>query len=98
MTPYIISASRREDIPAFKTDWLLERIKDGKVDMSTPYLDYEISFEKTKLIVFWTKNPRPLIDHLSEIPFKYYFHYTLNDYPEYELNVPSLNDRIQTFL
>ena len=31
MTPYIISASRREDIPSFKVDWLLERIQEGKV-------------------------------------------------------------------
>jgi hypothetical protein len=33
MTPYIISASRREDIPAFKVSWFLERIKEGKVEM-----------------------------------------------------------------
>lgn len=98
MTPYIISASRREDIPAFKADWLLERIKEGKVDMCNAYVNYEISFEKTKLMVFWTKNPRPLIEHLNKIPFKYYFQFTLNDYPEYELNIPSLDDRIKTFI
>lgn len=39
-----------------------------------------------------------VIEYLKEIPFKYYFHYTLNDYPEYELNVPPLTDRIQTFI
>lgn len=98
MTPYIISASRREDIPAWKVTWLLERIKEGKVEMSTPYLDYDISFEKTELFVFWTKNPRPLMNYLKEIPFKYYFQFTLNDYPEYELNIPPLEDRIQTFI
>lgn len=98
MTPYIISASRREDIPAFKTSWFLKCIKDGKVDMSNIYQDYEISFEKAKLIVFWTKNPKPLIPHLKDIPFKYYFQFTLNDYPEYELNVPSLEERIKTFI
>lgn len=69
MTPYIISASRREDITAFKTDWLLERIKEGKVEMCSSFAEYEISFEKTKLIVFWTKNPSPLIEHLSKIYF-----------------------------
>jgi len=98
MNPYIISASRREDIPAFRTQWLLDRIKDGYVDISGFYQDYRINFDKTKLIVFWTKNPQPLIEHLDKIPFKYYFQYTLNDYPEYELKVPPLQDRINTFI
>lgn len=71
MTPYIISASRREDIPAFKVSWFLERIKEGKVEMCNSYVEYEISFEKVQLIVFWTKNPRPLMKYLKEIPFKY---------------------------
>ena len=97
MTPYIISASRREDIPAFRTEWFLEKLKEGKVIMSSSFTDYEISFEKTKLIVFWTKNPQPLIEHLDKIPYKYYFHFSLNDYPEYELNIPSLEERIKTF-
>ena len=97
MTPYIISASRREDIPSFKVSWFLERLKEGKVVMSSSFTDYEISFEKTKLIVFWTKNPQPLMEHLNKIPYKYYFQFTLNDYPEYELNIPSLEKRIKTF-
>ena len=97
MIPYIISASRREDIPAFRSKWFLERLKKGKVDISGIYQNYEVSFEKAKLIVFWTKNPRPIIEHLHEIPFDYYFQFTLNDYPEYELNVPPLEKRIETF-
>jgi DNA repair photolyase len=97
MEPYIISASRREDIPSFRTKWFLERLKEGKFLMNGFYKDYEISLNKTKLIVFWTKNPRPLMEHLDEIPYKYYFQYTLNYYPEYELNVPPLGERIQTF-
>jgi len=100
MNPYIISASRREDIPGFENriNWLLDRIKDGYIDISGFYQDYRINFDKTKLIVFWTKNPQPLIDHLDKIPFKYYFQYSLNDYPEYELRVPPLQDRIDTFI
>jgi DNA repair photolyase len=97
MTPYIISASRREDIPAFRSEWFLERLKEGKVTMSSSFTNYEISFEKVKLIVFWTKNPQPLIEHLDKIPYKYYFQFSLNDYPEYELNIPSLEERIKTF-
>jgi hypothetical protein len=98
MEPYVISVSRREDVPAFRTNWLLDRLKDGHVDMEGFYQDYQISFKKTKLAVFWTKNPRPLMQHLHEIPFQYYFQYTLNYYPEYELNVPQIADRIKTFI
>ncbi len=97
MTPYIISASRREDIPAHKGKWFIDKLKEGKVVMSSSFTDYEISFEKLKLIVFWTKNPKPFIKYLDEIHYKYYFQFTLNDYPEYELNIPSLEERIETF-
>lgn len=98
MNPYIISASRREDIPAFKTEWFLDRIKDGYIDMSGFYQNYRISFDKTKLVVFWTKNPKPLMNHLEKIPFEYYFQFTLNYYPEYELKVPQIQERIKTFV
>lgn len=97
MKPYIISASRREDIPAFRTNWLLNVLEFGHVDMTNMYSNYVISFENVKLMVFWTKNPFPLIKHLDEFPFDFYFQYTLNDYPEFELNVPSLEQRINTF-
>ena len=99
MQPYIISVSRREDIPAFKNriNWFLERLQEGKFSMQGFYQNYEISLDKLKLIVFWTKNPQHLIEHLDKIPFEFYFQFTLNHYPEYELNVPSLEKRIQTF-
>jgi hypothetical protein len=50
-------------------------------------------------IIFWTKNPRPMFARLSELKdFKYYFHYTLTAYDEkIELNVPPLEERINTF-
>jgi len=97
MNPYIISASRREDIPAFRSKWFLERLQEGKFSIQGFYQNYEVNLDKLKLIVFWTKNPQPLIEHLDEIPYDYYFQFTLNHYPEYELNVPELNKRIQTF-
>jgi hypothetical protein len=50
-------------------------------------------------IIFWTKNPRPMITRLNEISdFKYYFHFTLNPYDEtIEKNVPPLDERVKTF-
>lgn len=97
MEPTIISASRREDIPAFRVDWLLNAIARGWVTVPSPYAEYQVSFSKAELFVFWTKNPKPLIPHLDAFPYPCYFQYTLNDYPEYEHNVPSLDERIQTF-
>jgi len=52
-------------------------------------------------IVFWSKNPSPMLQHLGELDkmgFYYYFQFSLNDYPRaLEPNIPSLNDRIETF-
>jgi hypothetical protein len=98
MEPYIISASRREDIPAFKAKWLLERLRDGFVMVSNSYSEYQVSFAKTKLFVFWSKNPKPLIPYIDQLPAPCYFQYTLNDYPEFEHKVPPLEERIDTFI
>ena len=99
MEPYIISASRREDLPAFRADWFMEKIKKGHVNMFNFFSNsnYEVSFKKVKLAVFWSKYPRPIMKYLDELPFDYYFQYTLNDYCEYEPNVPLLEERIKTF-
>lgn len=50
-------------------------------------------------IVFWTKNPAPMLDRLDELsPYKYYFQYTLNPYEkDIEGNLPPLAQRIETF-
>jgi len=99
MHPHIISVSRREDLPAFRSNFLINGIKKGYVDMFNFFSNsnYRIYFDKVKLAVFWTKNPRPLIEHLDKLPFDFYFQFTLNDYPEYELKVPPLQERIETF-
>lgn len=98
-SPYIISASRREDIPGHsnRVKWFLERLQEGKFSLQGFYQNYDVTIEKLKLIVFWTKNPQPLLEHLDKIPYKYYFQFSLNHYPEYELNLPLLDKRIQTF-
>ena len=50
-------------------------------------------------IVFWTKNPQPMIDKLKLLgDIKYYFLYTLNAYPRaIEKNLPPLDRRIESF-
>ncbi len=103
--PVIISASRSTDIPAFYSDWLIQRIKEGYVKWKNPFngVPLYVSFQKTRLIVFWSKNPQPIIKHLDFIEEKFknfYFQFTLNDYDKEKLEprVPKLSSRIETFL
>jgi DNA polymerase III subunit gamma/tau len=103
--PIIISASRATDLPAFYSDWFMDRLRKGylvKRYPRNPKKTEHISFSNTRLIVFWTKNPEPMFKHLDEIEkmgFGFYFQYTLNDYEgdNLEPNVPPLRERIDCF-
>lgn len=102
--PIIVSASRSTDIPAFYVDWFFHRLKKGYSVWVNPFNSVRsyISYNKTRLIVFWSKNPRPLLgylDQLDELNIHTYIQYTLNDYEKegLEKNVPLLQDRIDTF-
>lgn len=85
----IISASRRTDIPAFYAEWFIRRIRDGYCTVPNPYNRQQIGHvslnpEDVDVIVFWTRNPKPLMAHLNELDqrgFRYYFLYTLLGYP-----------------
>lgn len=97
----IISASRRTDIPTYYSEWFLNRIKEGYVCVRNPMNIHQISRidlspDVVDGIVFWTKNPIPMIDRLSELEnYVYYFQFTLNAYgKDIEHNVPSKNDFI----
>jgi DNA repair photolyase len=103
--PIIISASRSTDIPAFYSDWLVQRIKEGYVKWKNPFngVPLYVSFSKARLIVFWSKNPKPIIKHLEYLDERirnYYFQFTLNDYDQEKLepNVPNVHSRIETFI
>lgn len=102
--PVIISASRATDIPAFYSDWFIDRIKQGYLKWKNPFngVPLYVSFNQTRLIVFWSKNPKPIlkhIDYLNEKKINYYFQFTINDYDKegFEKNVPNLDSRIETF-
>lgn len=105
VAPLIVSASRATDIPAFHAQWLMERLRAGHCAWVNPYNRAQrqyISFSQTKAIVFWSKNPAPLLPYLHEISdlgFKFYFQFTLNDYEKEQLepHVPPLQERIATF-
>ncbi len=105
IAPVIISASRATDIPAFYPDWFIRRIRAGYVRWVNPFngnAQY-VSFSKARLIVFWTKNPTPVMPFLDEIESRglnYFFHITLNDYEmeNYEPFLPSLEKRVESFI
>lgn len=97
----IISASRRTDIPTYYSEWFFNRIQEGYVYVRNPMNVHQIS--KISLspdvidgIVFWTKNPIPMISHLDKLKdYAYYFQFTVNSYgKDIETNVPSKNDII----
>jgi len=102
----IISASRRTDIPAFNSEWFMNRIHAGYCTSINPFNRHQVARvslrpEDVDVIVFWTKNPEPLIKHLEELDkrgFRYYFQYTLTGYPRaIEPHVPELKKGISTF-
>jgi DNA repair photolyase len=101
----IISASRRTDIPSYYSDWFLNRIKEGFVLVRNPMNYHQISKinlapEVVDGIVFWTKNPLPMLNRLDELKdYMYYFQFTLTSYEkDVEQNLPSKSESlIQTF-
>ena len=103
-TPLIVSASRATDIPAFYADWFFHRLEKGYIRWRNPFSgqDIYVSFANTRFIVFWSKNPEPLLPYLSVLKERgigCYIQYTVNDYEAggLEPNVPSLVQRIDTF-
>ncbi len=102
--PVIISASRSTDIPAFYADWFFHRLKVGYSAWTNPFNGVKsfVSYEKCRFVVFWSKNPKPLLGHLDELMERNigcYIQYTLNDYEKegLEKGVPLLEERIDTF-
>ena len=102
--PVIISASRSTDIPAFYAKWFFNRLAKGYCAWYNPFNQKKmyISFEKCRVVVFWTKNPKPILPYLHELDERgihYYFQVTLNDYVKegFEPSVSTVDDRVETF-
>ena len=102
----IISASRRTDIPAFYSEWFMNRIREEYFYKVNPFNKNQVKGislapEDVDAIVFWSKHPKPIIPHLKKLNekgYNYYFQYTMNNYPEIlEPNLPELSKRIDVF-
>lgn len=92
----IISASRRTDIPSYYSDWFFNRLQEGYVYVRNPMNAHQIgqvslSPEVVDGIVFWTKNPTPMLGRLDELrDYMYYFQFTITSYStDVEQHIPS---------
>lgn len=84
----IVSESRRTDIPSYYSEWFIRRLQAGYVYVKNPMNIKQVSKiplnrEVVDCIVFWTKNPEPMISKLEIIDkmgYQYYFQFTITPY------------------
>lgn len=102
----IVSASRRTDIPAFYSEWLMNRLREGYALVQNPGNPHRFSRvrldpQAVDCIVFWTKDPAPILPKLGEISamgYPFYFQFTLTPYGrDLEPNLPPKADLMRTF-
>ena len=84
----------------------MNRIREEYCVFTNPFNASQVSRISLKpsdvdVIVFWTKDAKPMLAHLEELDslgYKYYFQYTINAYPKaLEPNLPTLQDSVDTF-
>lgn len=94
----LVSASRRTDVPAFHSRWLLARLAAGYCHWIHPYTGrvtrVALDPERVLGLVLWTRNPRPLLPHVRRLRDEGYalvFQFTINGYgPPIESHNPPL--------
>ena len=82
----------------------MNRIREQYALVRNPFNSHQVSKislnpDVVDCIVFWSKNPDPMLTRLNELQnYTFYFQYTLNAYGrEIEKNLPALKQRIATF-
>ena len=85
----------------------MNRIAAGYCTVANPRNPVQVSRvslqpDDVDAIVFWTRFPRPLLPHLTELDrrgYRYYVQFTLVDYPRaIEPRVPAVQNALATFL
>lgn len=94
----------RTDIPAFYSEWFMNRIREGHVLVRNPYnpdqiTRYELDPKVVDCIAFCTKNPTPMLSHLQELQaFRQFWFVTLTPYgKDIEPNVPNKHNIVESF-
>ncbi len=101
MAKRIISASYREDIPAFRSEEFFSDLERGYTFIQTKAGRMRISLlpEDVYCFVFWTKNPSDhFIEHMKDIKVPFYIQWTVTPYgKDIEPNVPGLFELLMRF-
>ena len=105
VSPRVISASRRSDIPAFFPDWFAGCLSRGAAVYRNPYSGREASVslapDDVAAFVFWTRNPQPFLPVLARLErarYRSIFHVTMTGYAgALEPAAPPLADAIAAF-
>ena len=101
----ILHTGNRTDIPAFYSEWFINRLKAGEVFVRNPYdpiqvSRYRITPEVVDVICFCTKNPAPMLAHMEELRnYGQYWYVTITPYgKEIEPNVPPKEKVMEDFI
>ena len=100
----ILNTGNRTDIPAFYSEWFMNRVCEGFVLVRNPYVynqitKYLIDPEVVDVIAFCSKNPEPMLKYIDELErFRMFWFVTITPYgKDIEENVPDKNNVIETF-
>ncbi|MBO7123598.1 MAG: DUF1848 domain-containing protein, partial [Treponema sp.] len=102
----ILNTGQRTDIPAFYSEWFMNRVNEGFVMVRNPYNQsavtrFEITPDLVDLIGFCTKNPIPMLPYIAELNergFAQYWQVTITPYGrDIEPGVPDKRETIAAF-
>ncbi|TAH63885.1 MAG: DUF1848 domain-containing protein, partial [Anaerolineaceae bacterium] len=103
----IVSVSRRTDIPAFYSEWFMDKLEQGFLYVINPFNRKQVSkivlnLDTVDCFVFWTKDAAPLVDKLHILDrrgFKYYFQFTITPYDrDIEPGIRDKKEVLRTFI
>lgn len=100
----IINTGQRTDIPAFYSEWFINRILEGYVYVRNPYYPkritkYIFNPEVVDCICFCSKNPKPMLDKLDALDgYRQLWYITITGYGKsIEPHVPHYLNVIESF-
>ncbi len=103
---HIISASRRTDIPAFYSDWFMDRIDEGSCKYQSPMNPLKtlsLSIKDVLAIVFWSRNyghmiKKGYLQKLRDKGYDFFMHFTIVGYPDFlDPNVITPREAVKQF-
>lgn len=100
----ILNTGMRTDIPAYYSEWLINRIRAGFVLVRNPFRPelvtrYELNPQVVDILAFCSKNPAPMLRYMDELKaFRQFWFVTVTPYgKDIEPNVPDKHLVLDTF-